>query len=271
MHVARRILPASVALVVAFGAVVSTAGAAPVATGAELAAAPGPGNGKGGGSAAKAAARVTKCVSSAVIDDRLIEVTGEMGAGAGGQALEMRFALYVRVGTRGKRFRHVKATGLDQWIAASAPDATSFRYRQTVTALNAPAHYRMIVRFRWLDSSGTTTRRASRTTGVCRQRAGLPDLVVQNIGIAPSADGLSAIYYVFALNSGKSEARNVSITVASGGYSAVQVLPALLASESKIVEFTGSPCDKFVTAEIDSTRVVKEAKEGNNSYRKPCG
>ena len=54
--------------------------------------------------------------------------------------------------------------------------------------LSAPAAYRTVVRFRWLDADGAVLARSRATSRVCRQPDLRPDLAATLIEVAPPTD-----------------------------------------------------------------------------------
>ena len=53
----------------------------------------------------------------------------------------------------------------------SDPGVKAYKYLKQVTNLSAPAFYRAVVRFRWLNARGHLIRRAERHTARCVQPA----------------------------------------------------------------------------------------------------
>ena len=67
-------------------------------------------------------------------------------------------------------FHTVSAPGLGVW-RGSAPGVKIYQYVKQVTNLSAPASYRALVRFRWLNDKGYVIKRAERHTLECVQPA----------------------------------------------------------------------------------------------------
>jgi hypothetical protein len=91
----------------------------------------------------------------------------------GAQGMAVRVDLQERT-PLAPRFHGVSAPGLGNWHQ-SEPSVKVFRYLAQVTNLAAPASYRALVSFRWLDAGGHVISRASRRTPVCRQAAMKPE------------------------------------------------------------------------------------------------
>ena len=95
------------------------------------------------------------------------------------ERLQVRFTLQTR--TQGELgYRRVLAPGFGVWLTSDRGVAR-YSYAKTIANLAAPASYRMIVRFRWLDADGESLRTAKRTSAPCRQPDLRPDLVAEEI------------------------------------------------------------------------------------------
>ena len=99
----------------------------------------------------------------------------------GSDRMQVRFTLQVREGAL-PAWRRVVAPGLDEWLT-SAPGVSRYSYAKTVQNLSAPAAYRTVVRFRWLDAGGAVLARSRATSRACRQPDMRPDLAVARIDV----------------------------------------------------------------------------------------
>ncbi len=108
-----------------------------------------------------------QCVSSPEQEERAATFSGEMTAVPGTTRMEMRIDLLER-GTEEESYRRVTAPGLGVW-RSSLPGVKSFRYLKQVTNLTAPASYRGLVSFRWLNSHGHPISTAELRTRACEQ------------------------------------------------------------------------------------------------------
>jgi hypothetical protein len=108
-----------------------------------------------------------QCVSSPEQEERAATFAGEMTALPGTTRMEMRVDLLER-GTEEESYRRVTAPGLSVW-RSSLPGVKSFRYLKQVTNLTAPASYRGLVSFRWLNSHGRLISTAELRTRPCEQ------------------------------------------------------------------------------------------------------
>jgi hypothetical protein len=136
------------------------AAAVPLASGATV-----------GGRPARPAVSValTQCVTSVTQAERSATFAGEMTEVAGTAKMAMRIDLEERL-PHEPLFHAVLAPGASAW-RTSEPKVKVFKYLKQVTDLSAPARYRAVVRFRWLNARGATIRRASRVTKACDQPA----------------------------------------------------------------------------------------------------
>ena len=108
-----------------------------------------------------------QCVTSPEQEERAATFSGEMTALPGSTRMEMRVNLLER-GTEEESYRRVMAPGLGVW-RSSLPGVKSFRYLKQVTNLTAPASYRGLVSFRWLNSHGRLISTAELRTRPCEQ------------------------------------------------------------------------------------------------------
>jgi hypothetical protein len=90
----------------------------------------------------------------------------------GAQVMAVRVDLQERT-PAAARFHAVSAPGLGVWHQ-SEPYVRVFRYLAQVTNLAAPASYRALVSFRWLDAGAQVLSHVSRRTSGCRQTAMRP-------------------------------------------------------------------------------------------------
>jgi len=134
-------------------------------------AAGGVGAGQGSGSASKPDASVTleQCLTSASQAERSATFAGEMTAVPGTARMQISVGLLER--TPGEiDYRTVSAPGLDSW-RGSAPGVKTYAYIKQVTNLSAPAFYRGVVRFRWLNARGHEIKAEELRTPRCEQPA----------------------------------------------------------------------------------------------------
>jgi hypothetical protein len=138
-----------------------------------LMALPGTGSATGGaGGIPSISATVEQCVTAATQADRSVAFTGQMETVAGARRMAMQVVVQEHVpGEAG--FHTITAAGLGAW-QRSEVGVKIYKYVRQVTDLPAPAAFRAIIQFRWLDDQGHVIRRAMRRTQACRQPAGPP-------------------------------------------------------------------------------------------------
>ena len=115
------------------------------------------------------AATVEQCATTGEQVDRSATFSGEMTALAGTARMEMRIEVQERPSGE-ESFHTVAAPGLGVW-RGSAPGVKIYQYVKQVTNLAAPADYRALIRFHWLNEKGYVVRRAERHTLRCAQPA----------------------------------------------------------------------------------------------------
>ena len=120
--------------------------------------------------------------------------------------MQVRFALQVRASEPLARWRRVVAPGFDQWLTSDA-GVRRYTYDRTVQNLTAPASYRTVVRFRWLDDEGDVIKSAKVTSAACRQPDMRPNLVPLRVDVAAAdAAGEPVRYLVTLRNAGRTDA-----------------------------------------------------------------
>jgi 4-amino-4-deoxy-L-arabinose transferase-like glycosyltransferase len=116
-----------------------------------------------------AAATVEQCVTTGEQTDRSATFSAEMTAVTGTARMAMRIEVQERLPGE-ELFHTVSAPGLGVW-RGSAPGVKIYQYVKQVTNLSAPAGYRALVRFHWLNDKGYVIKRAERHTLECVQPA----------------------------------------------------------------------------------------------------
>lgn len=104
--------------------------------------------------AADSTARVAllSCSTGLDVGERTAVYEGRMRRVSGTRKMQMRFALQWRQ-PGAKRWTAIKAAGLGTWVSSS-PGVKSYTFTKRIENLAAPASYRVVVRFRWLDADG---------------------------------------------------------------------------------------------------------------------
>ena len=106
--------------------------------------------------AAASAARVKliACVPALAAQERTATFEARVRRAHQSERMQVSFALQVRDATL-PGWRRVAAARPDEWMT-SDKDVRRYLYARTVENLVAPAAYRTVVRFRWLDSVSYT-------------------------------------------------------------------------------------------------------------------
>ena len=114
-----------------------------------------------------ASATLKQCVTAMLQGERTATFAGEMTAIA--SSVRMAIQIDVQVQLPGEEvFRPVSAPGLGSW-RVSDPGVKAYRYLRQVTGLTAPASYRAVVRFRWLNAKNRQIKLVERQTPRCEQ------------------------------------------------------------------------------------------------------
>jgi hypothetical protein len=217
-------------------------------------------------SLSRASAQLDRCHASLDAAQRYAVFSGTMRSLRAGQdRMEMRFDLFRRA-TGALIFRRVAAPGLSVWNHADA-GVGGYRFRQKVANLTAPAAYRSVVSFRWLDANGRVFARAQHVTPACLQP--LPDLRIVDI-TRPLGTGT---YRVTVRNAGGLAARGFDVSLSVGQGNPVvpgQTVGVLGPHQSVVVTFTRTGCADPVVATADSGHAVPESDEANNTLTMLC-
>jgi hypothetical protein len=218
---------------------------------------------------APARAVVADCQKSTDVADRVAVFEGRMRAWHHSARLQMRFRLQARTpGTRA--WRRVAAPGFDQWQSAD-PGVRRFIYDKRVERLLAPASYRAVVRFRWLDAGGHTVGHAKRTSGVCREPDPRPNLVVQSLTVTRTAAG--ARYVALVKNTGRTSAGafDVRFDAQAIPFADVGAGPLAAGATARVVA-TGGACTPGapLSAIADPDGLIDEHSEADNELDTPC-
>lgn len=126
--------------------------------------------GAGGGTTGAApavSATVDQCIVGEAADARSVTFTGQMETVPGASRMDMQIVLLEH--THGVPGFHVPAAGgVGAW-QRSETGVKIYRYVRQVTDLPAPAVFRALIRYRWLDEAGRVVRSDERRTPVCRE------------------------------------------------------------------------------------------------------
>jgi CARDB len=213
--------------------------------------------------APRASAWLDRCHPSLDAVQRYAVFSGSMRSLRGGEdRMDIRFDLFRR-GQGALFFKRVAAPGLGVWNHAN-PGVGRFKFRQKVANLTAPAAYRSVVSFRWIDATGRVFARAQHVTLACWQP--LPDLRIIDITRPAGA------YRVVVRNAGGLAARGFDVTLSVGGTFVVpsQTVGVLGPGQSIPLIFTRPGCADPVQATADPGHAVPESNEANNTLTRFC-
>jgi hypothetical protein len=136
---------------------------------------------------------VEQCVTSASQAERAATFSAQMTAIAGTQRMAMRIDVQER-GPTESAFHKVVAGGLGVW-RQSDPGVKIYKYLKQVTNLTAPAAFRAVVHYHWIDEKGHVIRRLERHTPVCREPVQISAVPgsqsVRHTGQAPASPELA--------------------------------------------------------------------------------
>jgi hypothetical protein len=212
-----------------------------------------------------ASVKLRECEPALEPEQRSATFEARMRPAPGSERMQVRFTLQVHEGVL-PGWRRVVADGLDEW-QTSEPGVSRYSYSKTVRNLSAPATYRTIVRFRWLDAGGEVLERSRVTSRSCRQPDMRPDLGVAWI------DAVERGYVVALRNGGRSEAGPFSVALAVGDVALEPVaLEGMEADEQRFVTLTGPACapGEPLTATVDGDAAVDERDEDDNVLVATC-
>jgi len=122
--------------------------------------------------APSASATLGECTTAVEQTERSATFSGEMTAIAGTVRMTIRIEVQERMPGE-ELFHTVSAPGLGVW-RSSDPGVKVYKDLKQVTNLSAPAYYRAMVRFHWLNAMGDPIKRTERLTPRCVQPAPPP-------------------------------------------------------------------------------------------------
>lgn len=213
------------------------------------------------GSAA-AAGPASVSLTACLPKDRTAEFEARMEQVSGAVRMKLRYTLEAR--RPGRAWRRVVAPELAGWRTADA-ETTRFISERRVTQLTGPAHYRALVRFRWLDEQGEVVARARARSRACWQPDHRPNLRPRELLIE---DG--GRYLVLVANTGRSASG--AFDVAISGLQPIVVDDGLEPGEERWLEATGPGCEPghVMTATVDPLDLVDERSERDNALSVRC-
>lgn len=215
--------------------------------------------------------RLVDCQAAVAQEDRFAIFEGEMRSVPRAARMQMRLTLQASTRDR-SAWRRVASPGFGVWTSAT-PGVRRYVFTKRVENLFAPASYRVLVKFRWLDAAGTIVDRDTRRTPVCRQPDQRPNLMPLSLGIEPGSSRDTRTYLIPVVNRGRTQANPFSVTLTVNGqvqpFAAVTGLPA---GERTVLSLEAPACrvGSSVSAVVDSDGAVDEADEADNMVASTC-
>ena len=214
--------------------------------------------------------KLTSCTIGEDPAHRAATFTASMPRLSGTQRMQMRFRLLQRRGTKGE-FKPVSIPSWGGW-EKSEPGRPGFIYTKRIDYLVAPAAYKAVVTFRWLDADGHAQRTTTRSAGTCVQPDQRPDLVLSAFD-AGLRDDRTADYVVTVRNDGRTPAEPSTVVLTVDG----RALPpatigALDPGTGQDATITGPRCTPrtMVTIRVDAADAVDEASEDDDVVQQAC-
>lgn len=216
------------------------------------------------------AAKLTSCEIGSDGAGGTAVFLGSMPAVKGAKRLWLRFDLQRRL-PGDDDWERLSAPTFGEW-EKSRPGVSGFVYSKRVEGLAAPAAYRSVVRFRWVDARGRTVRSARRVTAACRQPDPRPNLAITRIRPATSPSG--PVVEVSVRNTGRSDtlAPAVVTLAVAGEAQPSQTIPPLGPGVTATVTFPLLACPPggVLEAAVDPADGIDEALETDNLRTREC-
>jgi hypothetical protein len=211
---------------------------------------------------ALAAAPASVSLTACVPEERKASFEARMEQIPGAERMKLRFWLE---GRRPRRaWRRVAAPELAGWRTAN-PETTRFISERNVNKLTGPAHYRALVRFRWLDEDGRVVARARARSRACWQPDHRPNLKLREL----SFEGEGS-YVALVANTGRSATGPFELSIT--GLAPIFVDKELQPGEERLIEAVGPDCEPgtLVTAIADPLDLIDERSERDNTVSRRC-
>ena len=217
-------------------------------------------------------AKVAMCTTGVGDDERAAAFTASMPAAAGTKRMQMRFLLTERLGTSAKApYKKLTVPSWGGW-ETSDPGKRGFVFTKRIEALVAPAAYRAVVSFRWLDAKGHVQRTTTRTTPACAVPDPRPDLVLDGVSAAATGKDTAA-YSVAVGNEGHSDAEPFAVTVTVGDVVSDPVILGPITAGDRLSGTLAAPkclAGSTITVTIDVANTVDESDEDDDVVQRPC-
>jgi hypothetical protein len=216
-------------------------------------------------------ATLSACHSDPLAANRYAIFASQMTSIPDTNTMAVNFQLQER-SAKGAPFAAVTAPGFGMWVSSQAGIGI-YTSDHEVTALPAPAAFRVLVRARWLDRGHHVIRHAVRLSPVCVQPLLAPNLAIGALTRAPGSVAATVSYTVVVRNAGTTAAGPFQVSFSLGGVALPNItVPGLAAGATQLVTFTGPHCaaGSSLTAVADSAGAVSEPANPNRTKTFPC-
>jgi len=223
-------------------------------------------------SGALVTASVAACTTGSSDLQRAATFSAQMNAVPGTRTMSMSFDLYEQT-SASSGYVAVNAPGFGLWQTSNRGIA-SFTANENVVDLPAPASFRALVHYRWLDRHGRVIRRTDRVTAACVETAPEPDLFIVRITRAPgSPPKTTMLYGVVVRNSGPGAAGAFEVAFSVNGTPLPdQQVTALAPQTATTVQFSGPRCTpgSTITAQVDPAGAITEPPDPSRTIAYTC-
>jgi hypothetical protein len=186
-------------------------------------------------------ATLMSCHADASPANRYAIFAAQMTSVTGTFTMAVNFRLQERA-ANSVAFEAVSAPGFGEWVG-SQPGVAIYTYDHEVTALPAPAAFRVLVRARWFDRHHRVIRRGARVSPVCVQPLTAPALAIGRLTAAPGTQTGTLDYSVVVRNDGTVASGPLQVSLSVGAVALANVTVAGLAAGAKqVVQFIGPAC-----------------------------
>ena len=216
-------------------------------------------------------AALSACHSDPLPANRYAIFASQMTSVPDTYTMAVNFQLLER-SARAAPFVAVSAPGFGVWVS-SQPGVGIYTSDHEVTALPAPAAFRVLVRARWFDRRHHVIRRAVRLSPACVQPLLTPDLAIGTLTRAPGTQPATVSYNVLVRNVGAAAAGPFQVSLSVGGVALSNVtVTGLAAGATQLVAFAGPHCvaGSSLTAVADPAGAVSEPANPNRTKTFPC-
>lgn len=214
---------------------------------------------------------LTACHTDPLPANRYAIFASQMTSVTGTVTMAVNFQLEERKAT-GVAFVPVSAPGFGVWVS-SAPGIGIYTYDHEVTALPAPAAFRVSVRARWFDRRHHVIRRDALLSPVCVQPLLTPNLSLGTVTRAAGTQAGTLTYSVVVRNDGTVAAGPFQVSLSVAGVALPNAgVTGLAAGAKQVVQFTGPRCVAGTTlsASVDPAGAVVEPANPARTKTFPC-